>query len=105
MGGGAGRNRRRGKAIDRGDAPDDYAYLIDLFASEYGWTAEEIDKLPIDETARLLHAILYRKGAKVYRRMVQTERYEISLEELIQQRKQLEIDTAELEKGITWHSP
>jgi len=76
--------------------------LIDLFASEYGWTPQQIDALPIDEEAELLHAILYRKGAKTYRKEIQTEQYTVSLAELRQDR---EIDTSELEEGISWHLP
>jgi hypothetical protein len=76
--------------------------LIDLFASEYGWTRQQIDALPIDEEAELLHAILYRKGAKTYRKEIQTEQYAVSLAELRQDR---EIDTSDLTEGISWHLP
>jgi len=79
--------------------------LIDLFAAEYGWKPQDIDALPIDEEAELFHAILYRKGAKCYRREIQTEEYQIGLAELAELRKQDEIDTDDLTEGITWHLP
>lgn len=97
MGGGAGRDRRRGKATDRGDPPSDRAFIVDLLASEYGWTRKQIDELPIDEEAELFHAILYRKGAKTYRREIQTEQHEpLSF-------AAHEIDTTDLEE--VWHLP
>lgn len=34
--------------------------MVDLFASQYGWTAEYITSLPIDVIEQLNHAILYR---------------------------------------------
>jgi len=104
MGGGTDRNRAVGKESDRGDPPDDRTFLIDLFASEYGWTIAQIDALPIDEEARLFHALLYRKGVKCYRKIITTDYFEKSLSERIAD-KQSEIDTSDLEEGITWHLP
>jgi hypothetical protein len=106
MGGGAvAAEVRRGKAEDLGDAPDDAAYVADLLASEYGWTLREIHELPIDEEARLFHAILYRKGAKPRLANFEIEKPEIGLLERIEMAKQQQIDTDELEKGIVWDSP
>jgi len=39
--------------------------MVDMFASEYGWSAERVLDLPCDAAAMLSHAVLYRKGAKV----------------------------------------
>jgi hypothetical protein len=78
--------------------------LIDLFASEYGWTTEQIDALPIDEEARLFHALLYRKGVKCYRKNIVTDYFEKQLSERIAEH-QSEIDTNDLEEGITWLLP
>lgn len=101
MGGGTSRNGGHGKAVDRGDSPDDDAFMRDLLASEYGWTDEQIDGLPIDKEAQLFHAILCRKGVKCYRKQIQTEDHDVSLFDRLQE-SQIEIDTDELEEGITW---
>lgn len=81
--------------------PDDDSFMRDLFASEYGWTDEQIDSLPIDKEAQLFHAILSRKGVKCYRKQIQTEAHDVSLFDRLQE-SQIEIDTDELEEGITW---
>ena len=33
-----------------------------MFASEYGWTVDQIVAIPLDQVAELRHAILYRNG-------------------------------------------
>jgi hypothetical protein len=70
-----------------------------LIASEYGWTTAQIDSLPIDKEAELFHAILYRKGAKTYRRQLQVEDHKPI------EFASHEIDTNALTEGISWHSP
>jgi hypothetical protein len=104
VGGGAvAAESRWGKVEDLGDAPDNVTYVADLLASEYGWTLKEIYDLSIDQTAKLLHAILYRKGAKPRLANFEVEEHEISLSERVAMAQQ--IDTTELEKGIVWDSP
>lgn len=39
--------------------------IIDMLASEYGWTIKEIESLGSDVTTALMHGILYRKNVKV----------------------------------------
>jgi len=78
--------------------------LIDLLACEYGWTTNEIDSLPIDETAELFHAILFRKGAKCYKKDIQFDGAKIG-DLSSKEWQQVEIDTNELEEGITWLLP
>lgn len=39
--------------------------LVDLFASEYGWSIEYIETLGTDEVSGLVHAMLKRKGIDV----------------------------------------
>jgi hypothetical protein len=39
--------------------------LVDLFASEYGWSIEYIEQLGVDEVSGLVKAILQRKGIDV----------------------------------------
>jgi hypothetical protein len=41
--------------------------MVDSLASEYGWTPDQIIDLPSDVAAQLIHAILYRKGVKVWK--------------------------------------
>jgi len=77
--------------------------LIDLFAAEYGWTTEQINALPIDEEARLFHALLYRKGVKCYRKIIATDYFEKPLSERIAE-QQKQIDTDDITEGITWLS-
>lgn len=76
-----------------------------MIAAEYGWTITEIDQLRIDEETELIHAILYRKGAKVYLRNPLHDVPEISLEEVIRERNNAPFDTSAIEEGITWHLP
>ena len=40
--------------------------MIDMIASEYGWSMEEILSLPIDQTPQLIHAAMARKGIRCY---------------------------------------
>ena len=47
--------------------------MIDMLASEYGWTIETISSMPIDQTSQLIHALLHRKGVKVFRRRYEVE--------------------------------
>lgn len=42
--------------------------MIDLFASEYGWTMKTILALPPDQVNALTHAILARRGVRCVRR-------------------------------------
>jgi len=46
--------------------------MVDMLASEYGWSIETISSIPIDQTSQLIHALLHRRGVKVFRK-----RYEI----------------------------
>lgn len=41
---------------------EEYYLLVDLLASEYGWTIETIQKLTIPEVSCLVRCILKRKG-------------------------------------------
>ena len=41
--------------------------MVDALASEYGWEPDRILDLPCDVTTQLTHAILHRKGVKVWR--------------------------------------
>jgi len=41
--------------------------MVDALASEYGWEPDRILDLPCDVSAQLIHAILHRKGVKVWR--------------------------------------
>ena len=75
-----------------------------MIAAEYGWTITEIDQLRIDEETELIHAILYRKGAKVYLRNPLHDVPKISLEEIIRERGSASFDTTTIEEGITWLS-
>lgn len=53
------------------DAPDAAFSAMDIFCSEYGWRADYVKyELRMDEAAKLFHAILYRKGAKTYRKTI-----------------------------------
>ena len=47
--------------------------MIDMLASEYGWTIETISSMPIDQTSQLIHALLHRKGVKAFRRRYEVE--------------------------------
>ena len=58
----------------------------------------------MDEEARIIHAILFRKGARVFRKNITTEKITKSLTDRlaeINQQSQIDIDS-EME-GITWH--
>jgi hypothetical protein len=46
--------------------------MVDMLASEYGWSIETISDIPIDQSSQLIHALLHRRGVKVFRK-----RYEI----------------------------
>ena len=76
-----------------------------MFASEYGWGIEQIDDLRIDEETELAHAILYRKGAKVYFTNLPKERPEINLLNVIKDKNEMSFDTSAIEEGITWLLP
>jgi hypothetical protein len=41
--------------------------MIDLMAGEYGWQQEGIISMPIDQPPQLIHAMLVRRGVKVFR--------------------------------------
>ena len=47
--------------------------MIDMLASEYGWTIETISSMPIDQTSQLIHALLHRRGVKVFRKRYEVE--------------------------------
>ena len=68
--------------------------MIDLLASEYGWTKDEILMMPIDQTPQLVHAILHRKGVRCYFKNQEKDESAPSLYERIQKLKG-EIDTTE----------
>jgi hypothetical protein len=38
--------------------------MVDVLASEYGWTVEYALGLPVDVAAMISHAILYRRGSE-----------------------------------------
>ena len=79
------------------DAPDDSYGAIDVFCSEYGWTPAFVKyELPMDEAAKLFHAILYRKGIKTYRRKIETT----AGQPLSDRIKRMEIDTPPELEGI-----
>ena len=67
--------------------------MIDLIASEYGWTQEQILSMPIDQTPQLVHAILHRKGVKCYYKQYEKDENAPSLFERIQALKG--VDTTE----------
>jgi hypothetical protein len=41
--------------------------MVDALASEYGWQPDLSLDLPVDVVAQLCHAILHRKGVRVFR--------------------------------------
>lgn len=47
--------------------------MIDMLASEYGWSIETIASIPIDQTSQLIHALLHRRGIKVFRKRYEVE--------------------------------
>lgn len=53
-------------------------------------------ELPMDEAAKLFHAILYRKGIKTYRRKIES----VAHEPLSERIARMEIDTAPELEGI-----
>ena len=55
------------------DAADDTASIIDLMGSEYGWSADAIMDMPIDQTAQLVHAIMHRRGVRVFLKNPETD--------------------------------
>lgn len=65
--------------LKTGDPAEESAALVDLLASEYGWEPDAILNMPIDQTPQLIHAILARKGVKVYRTTPDVERTRQSL--------------------------
>jgi hypothetical protein len=80
--------------------------VVDLIASEYGWPRNEIRQLPMDEEARIIHAILFRKGARVFRKNITTEKITKSLaDRLAEINEQAQIDIDSEMEGILWHSP
>jgi hypothetical protein len=48
--------------------------VIDLLGSEYGWKAEDIMDTPIDQIAQLVHAIMHRRGVRVFRSHIEREK-------------------------------
>ena len=73
-----------------------------MFASEYGWSIDQIDDIRIDVETELAHAILYRKGAKVYLTNLPKDRPEINLLDVIKEKNEMSFDTSAIEEGITW---
>ena len=68
-----------------------------MFCSEYGWSVNYVKyELPMDEAAKLFHAILYRKGIKTYRRKITTTAHEPLSERIAR----MEIDTNPELEGI-----
>lgn len=47
--------------------------MVDMLASEYGWDIETISSIPIDQTSQLIHALLHRKGVRVFRKRYEVE--------------------------------
>jgi hypothetical protein len=47
--------------------------MVDMLASEYGWSIETIASIPIDQTSQLIHALLHRRGVKVFRKRYEVE--------------------------------
>jgi hypothetical protein len=47
--------------------------MVDMLASEYGWNIETIASIPIDQTSQLIHALLHRKGVRVFRKRYEVE--------------------------------
>jgi hypothetical protein len=47
--------------------------MVDMLASEYGWSIETIASIPIDQTTQLIHALLHRRGVKVFRKRYEVE--------------------------------
>ena len=47
--------------------------MIDMLASEYGWSIETISNIPVDQTTQLIHALLHRRGVKVFRKRYEVE--------------------------------
>ena len=47
--------------------------MVDMLASEYGWSIETISSIPIDQTSQLIHALLHRRGIKVFRKRYEVE--------------------------------
>lgn len=71
-----------------------------MFASEYGWSVDYIKfELPMHEAARLIHAILYRRGVKTYRKRF--DAIQADLSEQIKKARASFDATHELE-GITF---
>jgi hypothetical protein len=63
------------------DPADELASMIDVLASEYGWSQSDIMDMPIDQPPQLIHAILSRRGVRVFRKTYQTESDAPSLSE------------------------
>jgi len=55
--------------------------MIDLLGNEYGWSAECILAMPIDQPPQLIHAMLHRRRVKVYRKNPEKEENTPSLSE------------------------
>ena len=67
--------------------------MIDLIAGEYGWTADEILAMPIDQPPQLIHAMLHRRGVKVFKRSFEKDKEAPSLADRM--KSILHIDTSE----------
>lgn len=50
------------------DPADETAGMVDLMASEYGWTATQVMDTPVDQIAQFMHAILHRRGVRTFRK-------------------------------------
>ena len=42
--------------------------MVDMLASEYGWTVMQALETPVDQTQQLMHAIMHRKGLATMRK-------------------------------------
>ena len=58
----------------------------------------------MDEEARLLHAILFRKGVKCYKRQIEMGDHDKTLKERLEEIT-AQIDIANLEEELLWDSP
>ena len=62
---------------------DETASMVDLLASEYHWTQEQIMETPVDQIAQLTHAIMHRKGVRAFFRHADKDESTPSLAERV----------------------
>ena len=67
--------------------------MIDLLAGEYGWTTDQILDMPIDQPPQLIHAMLHRRGVKVFKRSFEKDDAMPSLSDRM--KAILQVDTTE----------